>query len=221
MKVGKGERCCYVVAAVLFFYFVDFKLTKALLKKLYSKSMGREWLVWELSPCCLNWKDFLKSRTFWLRNWLPTGNTCPERVLKQECLRWMQIFSYLFCVRKDEKKKMLHGDIIFLQRRKYWLWSLFMGSSVWYQMPFIRVSSFLFPNHSHSLLTLWSYIVSRSPDFRYPQVPQCLLLLLIASINSIKYCIICFSLHSFKLWLLIWNPCKVLLGPFQVTVAAV
>lgn len=44
------QRCCYIVAEVLFPYFVDFKLTKALLKKLYSKGMGGGGRVWELPP---------------------------------------------------------------------------------------------------------------------------------------------------------------------------
>lgn len=141
--------------------------------------MGGRWFIWELSLCCLNSeKDFLKSWTFWLKDWPPADNTCPEKNLGQECLRKMQKCASFFWIRKRWKRKMLHGYRIFLWKRKYQSWSLFLGSGMWVishplHCSFIKASFPPFPNllETAASLKLVSYLDLQIPGTHHGPPP--------------------------------------------------
>ena len=203
---------------------MDVKSDNSLPEEACSKWMGGGRFVWELSLCCLSSEKYLlKSWTFWLKDRLPAGNTCPEKNLGQECLRKMQKCSSLFWIRKWWKRKMLHGDRIFLWRRKYWslviipgFWCVGVSHSL--QCSFIRVSSPPCSNLlKHSLLSLWSMFPIWTFRFQVlamvPHQVQWLLPHLTASVTSIKYYLS--LVHLFRPWLLTWNSCKGFLRPFQ------
>lgn len=185
--------------------------------------MGGGWFIWELSLCCLNSeKDFLKSWTFWLKDWPPADNTCPEKNLGQECLRKMQKCASFFWIRKRWKRKMLRGYRIFLWKRKYQ--SLVTIPGFWYvgyqSLTLLLFYQSLFPSISQPIRNCClseACFLSRPSDSRYPPWSPT-----VSNVSSLMLShqlplsnIICLLCHLFRPRLLTWNSCKGFLGPFQ------
>lgn len=123
---------------------------------------------------------FSKIMDFLAKGLITCRQYMPRETSGQECLRKMQKCSSLFWIRKRWKRKMLHGDRIFLWRRKYQ--SLIIIPGFWYvsishplQCSFIRVSSPPFPNLLEALtassLKLLSYLDFQIPGTHYGSPP--------------------------------------------------